>query len=121
MDLITYIPDLNVFRAEAVEVDCPLFTKDSEGVINFLPTKIPVFYAGNNESLCLVRINSRHKLSGITGLIILGECKSGQYIFDDQTSKNIYERLHNTKPINRTDENGKTYTVTPAYMMGVFA
>lgn len=127
MDILTHIPDLTAFRAEALahagDEASPAkqwFSLDDEGTLSYSATKIPVHYSGN-ESVCLIRVADDSSLTHITTMNRLGVCEGGQYVFDSPEAQATYERLYDTKPRMVNDEEGNQMEYTPPYMIGVFA
>ncbi len=124
-DLITYVPNLNDMFKEAVQISSNLshplnswFIVEGDSV-TFRANKIPVHYYGN-KSLCLVRGISRSLLSQCKTILVLGECVEGEYIFDSEDSRDIYESLHEFSPREVEGLGGEPITHYPPYKIGVF-
>lgn len=123
-DVITYIPDLIAFKAEAVKLSKAgddLFTFNDDN-LSYNVNKIPVRYKGN-ESICLIRgdVTDLERLGTVQAL---GECidtpLGKKYEFIDAISKDIYERVRGS--IECTYEvDGKEVKSYRPYMIGVFS
>lgn len=116
IDIITYIPDLLAFRAEAntnAANGVHGFAVDEDGVITYNIAKIPVHYNGL-KSLCLVRLMSKEDIDVFDALVScerIGVCEDGAYVFDDG-GEAIYNEVYDQTP---------TEDYTPPQMIGVFA
>lgn len=111
--MILYIPDLKLFREQAINLSSKgskLFSFNG-GMISYNVLKTPVKYRGN-ESISLVR-GFESDLNGIDTVKNIGECidENGEkrYIFKSNEDRLTYERVRG--PV----------TEGHPYMIGVFA
>lgn len=95
IDVITYIPDLSVFRTEAednAKNKVHGFSFSDEG-INYNVNKIPVYYNPDGvRSLCLVRLITEEDVKVFDSLSScerIGVCENNAYSFD-QGGEGIY-------------------------------
>ncbi len=121
IDIITYIADLNAFRAEAEDAaqnGVLGFNFDESGNVNYNICKIPVYYNTDGiRSICLVRLLTQDEIDvfgSLTTCERIGICENKSYIFDEG-GKAIYDSVYDQSPINTS---GGTYT--PPEMIGVF-
>ena len=126
MDVITYVDDLQAFRAEAKvlagavdELGNKLvpqlhYNADTDELI-YGVTMIPVLYEGN-ESVTLIRIDSDAQLAYFNHMSRLGECVNNQYVFDSPEAQATYERIRGDLTF---EIDGVQYS--RPYMIGVFA
>lgn len=125
MDIITYIPDLTAFRAEAsskANDNISGFVMD-DGKVTYTVGKIPVHYSGN-ESLCLIRLNMQDEIDifeSMASCFRLGVCEGNSYIFDSSEDEAIYDRVYPRTPVVMTDTDGVEYTKVYPYKIGVFS
>lgn len=131
MDTIIYIPDLQAFRAEVVDIYAnrngkephmlaPLIAKDENDNYLFTPTKIRVHYNGN-ESLCLVRGLTQTQIDSSNNLVKLGECVDKQYVFDSNEAQETYNRVRgNLEYTYVNPDTGETITGHHPHMIGLF-
>ena len=91
-DIITHVPDLDIFRAEVA--GSSLFYAENDSV-TFTKTSVPVQYNGD-ESVCLIRLNDSEliEFNSLTSIVSLGECVGGEYVFNNETDQLTYERVY---------------------------
>lgn len=125
MDIITYIPDLNSFRAECkskAEAGNKFFSIN-DGVISYNVDKIPVVYNEDySQSVCLVRLVTDDEIGEFNSLTTcerIGICENDVYNFDDG-GEDIYNSVYNQTP-KQFMIDGKEYIHTPPKQIGVFA
>ena len=126
-DIITYIPDLTLFRVEAKAKALSKihgFNFDDDGNIIYNVVKIPVHYNDDGiRSLCLVRLVTQKDINAFDMLLScerIGECIAGEYVFD--TGKQaIYEDVRGDLSYTYIDEDSTEITSTKPYMIGVVA
>jgi hypothetical protein len=124
MDIITHIPDLNLFRAECkalAENDSKFFSYNSETkTLSYNVAQIPVRYnADYTQSVCLVRLATKDEqeaFDALTTVNRIGICENKEYIFDEG-GKAIYDSVYDQSPVVID----KDTTYTPPAMIGVFA
>ncbi len=126
MDIITHIPNLDLFRAECqalAENGNKFFSYDGES-LTYNVSQIPVVYNSDyTQSVCLVRLvteDEQDTFNALTTVKRIGICENNQYIFDDG-GEDIYNSVYDQSPIEITDEHGDIHTYTPPPMIGVFA
>jgi len=127
MDLITHVSSLLAMAEEAIAIQndeesalAKYFTVD-EGSVTFNVSKIPVTYSSGGATVCLVRGISRDVIESSKSIDVLGECINGEYVFDSEDAKDIYESIYDTKPRMIDDGEGGEFEYTPPYKIGVFA
>ena len=100
------------------------FTVEEDGdkdSVTFNVSKIPVTYSNAGATVCLVRGISRGVIESSESIVVLGECINGEYVFDSDDTKEIYESIYDTKPRMIDDGEGGEFEYTPPYKIGVFA
>ena len=122
MDIITQIPNLDLFRAECqalAESGNKFFSYDGE-TLTYNVSQIPVKYnADFTQSVCLVRlvtVEEQEVFDALTTANRIGVCENKEYIFDDG-GEDIYNSVYDQTPVVIDDET----TYTPPPMIGVFA
>ena len=119
-DLLTFIPNINVFRQALKDGDQTFVSIDDEGDVRLLIDKIPT-KANGNKTLSLCRCNAAQGafLESISSVDIIGEDSGGaDYVFkDDAPDRAKYAQVYDRVPIEV--EPGVFYT--PPLMIGVFA
>ena len=143
MDILTYIPNLDLFRAEckAIAESDPLETNaDGELVnksqkffsydeetkeISYNVSRIPVHYNDDyTKSVCLVRLSTEAEQEAFGELTTrgrIGGANAGQYVFDSVESKAIYDTIYDQTPIEIVIEGEQNIFYTPPAMIGLFA
>lgn len=123
MDIITYIPNLDLFRAECqtlAESGNKFFSYDGEK-LTYNVSQIPVVYSSDyTQSACLVRLvteDEQETFNTLTSIERLGVCENNQYIFDSQAQEDTYNSVYDQTPVIIDEET----TYTPPPMIGVFA
>ena len=127
MDVITYIPNLDLFRVECkalAESGNKFFSYNSETKsLSYNVAQIPVKYnADYTKSVCLVRLSTKDEqdtFNALTTVNKIGVCENKTYVFD-VGGKSIYDSVYNQTPVTTTID-GETFTYTPHAMIGVFA
>ena len=126
MDLITHVKNLEDMKAEAIKIKsdkgnllAKYFIVNEDGVY-FNIDKIPVTYSKDGQTVSLIRGISREIIESSSSIKVLGECVVGEYVFDSDEAKLIYESIYNTKAVTVQDEYGNDFEYTPPYKMGVF-
>lgn len=127
MDLITHVKNLENMKAEAIEIQsdknnllAKYFIVNEDGV-NFNVTKVPVTYSKDGQTTSLIRGISREIIELSSSMKVLGECIAGEYVFDSDETRLVYESIYNTKTFIIKDQDGNSFEYTPPYKMGVFA
>lgn len=122
MDIITYIPNLDLFRVECqalAESGNKFFSYDGEA-ITYNVSQIPVRYSDDGtQSVCLVRLvtaEEQEVFDALTTANRIGVCENKAYIFDDG-GEIIYNSVYDQTPIVIDEDT----TYTPPSIMGVFA
>ncbi|KGJ88803.1 hypothetical protein [Colwellia psychrerythraea] len=129
MDLITHVPSLAAMLAEARAIQsdennalAKYFTIDEDGQgATFNVAKVPVTHSSNGATICLVRGVSRAIIEASSSIKVLGECINGEYVFDSDNDKLIYESIYDTKSRMIDDGEGGKVEFTPPYKIGVFS
>ena len=126
MDLITHVPKLEDMKAETIAMQgdknsalAKYFTVSEDGV-TFNIAKAPVTHSKDGQTVSLIRGISRDIIELSSSIKVLGECVVGEYVFDSDEAKLIYESIYNTKAVTVQDEYGNDFEYTPPYKMGVF-
>ena len=126
MDVITYIPNLVAFRDEArqkAEEGIKGFSLSEDNSVNYIVTKVPVHYSGN-ETLCVIRLINDEDVNvfdSLTSCVRLGLVNDDDSInFDDDESKITYERVRGSLSEEYKDGEGKTQIKTKPYLIGGF-
>lgn len=124
MDLLTFVPNINVFRQALKDDENQQFvylTEDNE--VKLLIPSVPVKTNGI-KTLTLLRCNLAQKefLTSIPALEIIGEYQGGEdYLFyDDVPNRAKYAEVYDQTPVEMDDGEGGTTTYTPPKMIGVF-
>lgn len=127
MDIITYIPNLDLFRAECqalAEAGNKFFSYDGE-TLTYNISQIPVVYMPDyTQSLCLVRLlkeDEQETFDALTTIDRLGVCDNKEYIFNSDDDKATYEDARGALEYTYTYEDGNEQTAYKPYMIGVFA
>ena len=127
MDIITYIPNLDLFREECqalAESGNKFFNYNGETLV-YNVSQIPVHYNKDGiRSVCLVRLTTEDEqdtFNALTTVERLGVCENKQYTFDSQTKEDTYNDAYDQTPIEINDKDGNIYIYTPQPMIGVFA
>ena len=122
MDIITYIPNLTLFRSECqalAESGNKFFSYDGE-TITYNVSQIPVIYSSDStQSVCLVRLvteDEQKTFNALTTVDRVGVCEDKVYIFDDG-GEAIYNSVYDQTPVIIDEDT----TYTPPPMIGVFA
>ena len=122
IDIITYIPNLTLFRNEADQCaknGVKGFSFDDNGSVLYDVSKIPVYYNSDGfRSVCLVRFVDKDEVDVFNSLTTceqIGVCENKSYIFDEG-GKAIYDSVYDQSPINTPDG-----AYVPPEMIGVFA
>ena len=125
MDLLTFVPNINVFRQALKDAENQQFvylTEDNE--VKLLIPSIPIKTNGV-KTLTLSRCNSVQKafLESIPSVEIIGEHQGGEdYIFyDDIPNRAKYGEVYSQEPVEVNDGEDVTVMHTPPKMIGVFA
>ena len=122
VDIITYIPNLDLFRAECqalAEGGNKFFSYDGEA-LTYSVSQIPVVYSSDfGSSVCLIRLvtdDEQDTFDALTTVERIGICDNNVYIFDDG-GEAIYDSIYDQTPVDM----GDGYFYTPPPMIGVFA
>lgn len=125
IDIITYIPNLTLFRVEANEKadqGNPFFSFTEDGTVLYNVSKIPVVYK-DLESVCLIRLIKDEEIeefSSLTSCSRIGICTDGEYVFDSEAGKIIYESVYDTKE-RMIEIDGEQISYKPPYNIGMFS
>jgi hypothetical protein len=127
IDLITYIPNVEEFRAEAqanAENNVLGFSIDDEGNLSYDVGKIPVFYhVDGKRTLSLIRLLNQDEVDVFDSLDTcqkIGVCENGEYIFD-VGGQEIYDSVYDRTAVEITDTDGNVRQYTPPTILGIFA
>jgi hypothetical protein len=122
MDIITHIPNLDLFRAECKPLagsGNKFFSYEDEK-LTYNVSQIPVVYSSDYiRSVCLVRLVTEDEIEAFNALTTIeriGVCENNQYIFDDG-GEDIYNSVYDQTPVIIDEDT----TYTPPPMIGVFA
>ena len=129
MDILTYVEDLDLFRAECEALalaDNNFFSYDEETKeISYNVSRIPVHYNDDyTKSVCLVRLSTeaeQEAFDELTTMVRIGVADAGQYVFDSVESKAIYDTIYDQTPIEIVIEGEQNIFYTPPAMIGLFA
>ena len=127
MDLITHVASLSKMAKEAIatqsDEDSQLakyFTIDEDGQsVTFNASKVPVVYAKDGQTLCLVRGVPKSVLDSSTSIKVLGSVSGSIIEFYNDDCKDIYESIYDTATKIIKDDGGD-YEYTPPYLFGRF-
>jgi len=122
IDIITHIPDLDLFRTECqalAESGNKFFSYDGE-TLTYNISQIPVVYNSDyTQSVCLVRLvteDEQETFDALTTVERIGVCENKAYIFDDD-GEAIYNSIYDQTTVIIDEDT----TYTPPPMIGVFA
>jgi hypothetical protein len=126
-DLLTFVPNINVFRQALKDLDSSAFVYVNEKTndVKLLIPSIPVRYKGN-KTLTLLACTSEAEafLESIPSVDIIGEHKErtdDDYTFvSDTAGRNKYAQVYDRTPREVPNGEGGTITYTPPKMIGVF-
>ena len=127
IDLITYIPNVEKFRAEAqanAENNVLGFSIDDDDNLSYDVGKIPVFYHADGErTLSLIRLLNQDEVDVFDSIETcqrIGVCENGEYIFDEG-GQEIYDSVYDRTAVEITDIDGNVTEYIPPEMLGQFA
>lgn len=127
IDLITYIPNVEEFRAEAqanAENNVLGFSIDDDDNLSYDVGKIPVFYHADGErTLSLIRLLNQDEVDVFDSIETcqrIGVCENGEYIFDEG-GQEIYDSVYDRTAVEITDIDGNVTEYIPPEILGQFA
>ena len=124
MDLLTFVPNINVFRQALRDGNNQFAIIDENNEVKLLIDSIPVKTNGN-KTLSLLRCNEAQKafLESIPSVEIIGEYQGGAdyHFYDEVTGRNKYAQVYDRAPQSIDDGLGGQIEITPPQKIGVFA
>ena len=117
IDILTFVPNLNVFRQALKDSDSEFVTLDENGDVVLLIDRIPIKINGN-KTLSLCRCSDAQKtfLESISAVDIIGEDQGGIDFVFYNSGRNKYDQVYDRTPVETPFG-----TYTPPLKIGVFA
>lgn len=131
MDIVTFVPNLNVFRQALSEGESPFVKVNEEDKVELLIPHTPIVYNGN-KTLTLLRCNPAQLafIESFPSIDIIAVYKGGEdyefvkeglpFFKSDVSARGRYAEVYSTEPYNEPNDEGGLTLITPPKMIGKF-